>query len=237
MYGHKTFLNNGDGTFTIDRPDQFTKATDVPDPKLEDWKDLCKDVRFYGQPICADCSGFLVAPDIVATAAHCVYTLDKLDEKILDPDTSRPEKLKTSRFVFGYRMQDEQTLGQLLQSEVYEGECVIAHEYVKFKSDWVLVKLKRPVKNHTTVPIRHDGKVTGNEFLHIIGHPLGLPLKYSNNAKVWNNTDELQFSTNLDAFGGNSGSPVFNSKTHVVEGILITSPRIAFQNLFEKSVM
>ena len=29
------------------------------------------------------------------------------------------------------------------------------------------------------------------------------------------------FTANLDTYGGNSGSPVFNSETHEVEGILV----------------
>ena len=37
-------------------------------------------------------------------------------------------------------------------------------------------------------------------------------------------TDDT-FMTNLDTFGGNSGSPVYNAKTHKVEGILVRGER------------
>ena len=33
--------------------------------------ELCSDERFKGQVAVADCSGFLVAPDVIATAGHC----------------------------------------------------------------------------------------------------------------------------------------------------------------------
>ena len=53
-----------------------------------------------------------------------------------------------------------------------------------------------------------------------MGHPSGLPLKYADGARVFE-TENDYFSTNLDTFGGNSGSPVFNADTLEVEGILV----------------
>ena len=35
------------------------------------------------------------------------------------------------------------------------------------------------------------------------------------------NSEENYFTGDLDTFGGNSGSPVFNKRTGVVEGILV----------------
>ena len=35
------------------------------------------------------------------------------------------------------------------------------------------------------------------------------------------NSPSGHFVANLDAYGGNSGSPVFNSDTHEVEGVLV----------------
>ena len=39
------------------------------------------------------------------------------------------------------------------------------------------------------------------------------------------NTADGYFVANLDTYGGNSGSPVFNSDTHEVEGILVRGER------------
>ena len=55
----------------------------------------------------------------------------------------------------------------------------------------------------------------------MIGFPSGLPCKVAANAKVSQNTDTFVFTGNLDTYGGNSGSPVFNLTTHEVEGILV----------------
>ncbi len=55
----------------------------------------------------------------------------------------------------------------------------------------------------------------------MIGYPRGLPEKFSLHRKVANNSDSSYFSADLDCFHGNSGSPVFNSKTLEVEGIFV----------------
>ena len=55
----------------------------------------------------------------------------------------------------------------------------------------------------------------------MIGHPSGLPTKFAGGAAVRNNQQNAFFVANLDTYGGNSGSPVFNSNTHAVEGILV----------------
>ena len=69
--------DNGDGTSTL--------ATEG----FGDSNDLCQTERFRDQPIGAFCSGFLVAPDIIATAGHCVNA----------------NTLGSCRFVFGFYME------------------------------------------------------------------------------------------------------------------------------------
>ncbi|MDD5320391.1 MAG: hemopexin repeat-containing protein [Methylococcales bacterium] len=55
----------------------------------------------------------------------------------------------------------------------------------------------------------------------MIVHPVGLPTKFGGGATVRDNSPSAFFLANLDTYGGNSGSPVFNSSTHEVEGILV----------------
>jgi hypothetical protein len=61
-----------------------------------------------------------------------------------------------------------------------------------------------------------------NDLL-VIGHPLGLPRKYSGRGQVMDNREPSYFETDLDVNGGNSGSPVLNPDTLEVEGILFAS--------------
>ena len=59
----------------------------------------------------------------------------------------------------------------------------------------------------------------------VIGHPSGLPTKIANRAYVRSNSHAAFFQANLDTYGGNSGSAVFDALTGVVEGILVRGER------------
>lgn len=58
--------------------------------------------------------------------------------------------------------------------------------------------------------------------IYMIGHPYGLPKKVAANAGILQTDDLQSFYTSLDAFQGNSGSPVFSITTHSVIGILVS---------------
>jgi V8-like Glu-specific endopeptidase len=58
----------------------------------------------------------------------------------------------------------------------------------------------------------------------VIGHPTGLPTKVSAGANV-RSVNDVYFVANLDTFGGNSGSAVFNAETGEIEGILVRGER------------
>jgi hypothetical protein len=169
---------------------------------------LCDSEAFASQPCGAFCTGFLVAPDVVASAGHCV------DPKYL----AHPERL---RFVFGYRMIDKDTaVIEVPSAEIYSGKEIIRHRLTPSQSDWSLIRLERAVANHVVLKMRTAGTIALNAPVYVIGHPCGLPLKYAPGANVRANDPEAYFVANLDTYGGNSGSPVFNA-AHEVEGILV----------------
>ena len=188
--------DNGDGKSTI-----RTKIFGVA-------RNLCENEKFYNQPIAPFCSGFLVSKDLIATAAHCV---------------ENPEDLKSIRFVFGFRMKNEKEGPMVIDnSDIYEGESIVQRVFDDDGPDWAIIKLKRNVvENHKPVVLRRSGKIRDNESVYVIGHPVGLPTKFADGANVRNNSNESFFVCNLDTYGGNSGSPVFNSSTHELEGILV----------------
>jgi hypothetical protein len=168
---------------------------------------LCGSERFASQPIACFCSGFLVAPDVIATAGHCVESKADLDE---------------IRFVFGFRMQNaENARTEFGADDVYAGRKIIGRRYTEGDADWAVVQLDRPVVGRAPLTIRRKGKVGNAQALFVIGHPCGLPQKYAPRAKVRDNSRVSFFVANLDTYGGNSGSPVFNTSTRTVEGILV----------------
>lgn len=188
--------DNGDGKSTI-RTRIFGVA-----------RNLCENEKFYNQPIAPFCSGFLVSKDLIATAAHCV---------------ENQEDLKSIRFVFGFRMKNQNEGSTVIDnSDIYEGESIVNRILDDNGSDWAVIKLKNQVVNdHKPVVLRRTGKISDNESVYVVGHPVGLPTKFADGANVRNNTNESFFVCNLDTYGGNSGSPVFNSSTHELEGILV----------------
>jgi Trypsin-like peptidase domain len=168
---------------------------------------LCKREPFASQPLGCFCSGFLVAPDVVATAGHCV---------------SSTHTAKRIRFVFGFRMLDERRARTTFDaSDVYAGAELIARRFSEGGQDWALVRLDRAVAGRRPLSIRTTGKIDNGEPLHVIGHPNGLPAKYAPGARVRDNRPQTFFVANLDTYGGNSGSPVFSATSGRVEGILV----------------
>lgn len=187
-------VDNQDGSSTI-RTVPFSVA-----------QRLCKQERFYKQPTAPHCSAFLVATDIVATAGHCINS----------------NNLARARFVFGFQMINaDQARIKISNENIYQGIQIISRKLDHQGSDYALVKLDRPVTDRKILNLRAHGKINDNESVYVIGHPSGLPLKYADGARVTNNSTIEYFSANLDTYGGNSGSPVFNTDTGEVEGILV----------------
>ncbi len=194
LFRAASITDNGDGTSTLQTENFATRYN------------LCVGERFRDQPVGAFCSGFLVGPDIIATAGHCVNA----------------GNVTNARFVFGFRMRNATTAETVIRNdEIYRGVALLGRVEVGTGADWALVRIDRSVPNHRIVRIRRGGRIDNAQAVHVIGHPCGLPTKFAAGAAVRNNQPGAFFVANLDTYGGNSGSPVFNSSTHVVEGILV----------------
>lgn len=166
---------------------------------------LCTSEAFYEQPCAAFASGFLVQPDMLATAAHCVISAD----------------LERLRVVFDYEVTRSGPRVTFDQSQVYEIRELVACGNPD-ADDWALLRLDRPVINgRQPVKLRTRGHVEPGTRLYMIGHPCGLPMKFADDALVTDVSSQIFFRANLDAFGGNSGSPVFDAESDAVEGILV----------------
>ena len=164
---------------------------------------LCKDEPFFNQITAANCSGFLVGDDLIATAGHCVSSSD----------------CKKYAFVFGFKMLNQtQVQDSIANSEVYNCKEIVAHEYTD-EVDYALVRLDRPVRGHRVLKLQQNPADLGEE-IYVVGHPSGLPTKVAQGASVREQNGQF-FVANLDTYGGNSGSAVFNEKTSEVVGILV----------------
>lgn len=170
---------------------------------------FCEGERFTDQPNPGMCSGFLIAPDLVLTAGHCV---------------DLPNFCSEYRWVFDFKVNPETKKAgvDIKEENIYKCQKVVSNLLsMPLGLDYAIVKLDRKVTGREPLEIRNDTKVQNNTSLLVIGSPSGLPLKVADGAKVRANTHPYYFNANLDTFQGNSGSAVFNAETGVVEGILV----------------
>lgn len=168
---------------------------------------LCSDERFVEQNTAAFCSGFLVAPDIVVTAGHCVTDL---------------KDCTTTSYAFGFALTMPGVQPTSLPaSEVYSCKELIHSQHPSNGADFAIIRLDRPVANHRPLAMRTSGDVAVGDSLAVMGYPEGLPLKIAAGAAVRAVADPAFFRANLDTYGGNSGSAVVNTLTHEIEGVLV----------------
>ncbi len=163
---------------------------------------MCEGERFKEQVAYGNCSGFLVAPDILVTAGHC-YQSDECD---------------TYDWVFNYKVAKAgDNHVTVSEQDIYHCKEVIASQ--SSGKDFAVIRLSRPVKG--VAPLKVAAKTPGlGTSLVLIGHPSGLPTKIADGATV-KKMISTGFKANVDAFGGNSGSAVFNTQTGEVVGILV----------------
>ncbi len=180
-------------------------ANQVTGSKYGDSNNLCKTEKFYDQLAPAYCSGFLVADNIIATAGHCVQDADFC---------------KDARFVFDFSIDSKGRDPHTVKIDDTYGCKKVLHEEMDGNgADFALVELDRPVVGRTPVRFASAAPKPGDSVF-VIGHPVGLPAKIAGGAKVRRNTAGY-FVANLDTYGGNSGSAVFNETTNEVAGVLV----------------
>lgn len=167
---------------------------------------LCPTERFYEQETAAFCSGFLVAPDTIVTAGHCARTEDACAD---------------TRFVFGFRLDTPGSQPRAVPTaNVFRCQKLVHTVADSGGEDFAIIKLDRPVDFVKPLRLRSSGRPQIGDALTVMGHPAGLPLKIADGANVRAVMPQF-LQANLDTYGGNSGSAVFNSATGLVEGVLV----------------
>ncbi|PIU19124.1 MAG: serine protease [Elusimicrobia bacterium CG08_land_8_20_14_0_20_59_10] len=191
--------------------------------KFADAYGLCPAEKFREQPIGAFCSGSLVGEDIIMTAGHCIKT---------------EADCKDTKLVFGFKIgkAGEAATTKLAKSEVYTCSKIIKRFLggepgstnpagQSLGPDYALIKLDRKVTGHKPLPVNRNQNLAKGTKMFVIGHPVGLPVKAAGGASVRDAGKIGYFVADLDTFGGNSGSPVFNESTNKIEGILVRGDR------------
>jgi V8-like Glu-specific endopeptidase len=187
-------VDNNDGTYTI----------------LTPFFDVCPSEPFSSQPVPMFCTGFMVGDRRITTAGHC------LDEG----------SLSNAAIVFGFEMLDASTPVTTVNADQVYFPTTVISQALSGTVDYCVFDVDRDITapGASALPLRPSGSVELGQQVGVIGHPSGLPMKIAFGAStvVTKIDDENVFEANLDTYGGNSGSPVFDQATGVVEGILVT---------------
>ena len=168
---------------------------------------FCSWERFSKQPVSAFCSGFLIAPDKIVTAGHCIQTKNDCENTF---------------FIFGYKMANEnQYYGNFGLDYVHGCKRILGQVKDNAGIDFAVIEIDRPT-NRQPLRLSSNKNLNVNDEVLVIGSPSGLPIKIADNGYVRGiGRTRGVFSTNLDTYAGNSGSAVINARTLEVEGILV----------------
>jgi V8-like Glu-specific endopeptidase len=187
--------------------------------KFADAMQLCDDEPFREQLSAGFCSGSLVGPDLVLTAGHCARNQKACDDMKIVFDFAVQNA--PSRFTNRWAGANAAGITEVPKNSVYGCKQIMGRKEEMSGADWAVIKLDRPVTDRPYLHVRRQGGIAAKDGVTVIGYPSGIPLKVAGNSSVRRVTTDGYFVTDLDTYGGNSGSAVFNSQTWDIEGILV----------------
>ncbi|MCG2725048.1 MAG: serine protease [Elusimicrobia bacterium] len=206
-------------SFIFDEKNNTYKPMDIK--IIGESKNLKKNADFYKQKILSFCSGSLVSDNLILTAGHCISS-----------DPSDFVYFKDVYIVFGWKQSGKGKYNlSFTADQVYEVDDIVVREKqgdIKNKNtyqDYALVKLNRRVPNKTPLVLDRNGDfLVKGDKVFAISYPSGMSVKITdpNDAEIYEIGKNI-FATDLDAFRGSSGAPVFDSYTRRIIGILVTA--------------
>lgn len=194
QFGKETFVNKG-GVYLLQ---SVTLA--------KRHRSNCSSVKFSEQIVGPKCSGFLVAPNIIATAGHCMTT---------------PEDCSNFLWAFDFKLKaaGDSSYTTIPASNVYSCKKVLAQKYEYYEGfDYTLIQLDRNVEGRSPLVLDFNSDYLVGTPQFTLGYPSGLPLKYADSGLLTKDLEKVYYTT-LDTFHGNSGSPTFDANTHKVTGL------------------
>lgn len=176
-------------------------------------------------PLTVACSGFLIAPDILVTAGHCMVN----SGEVRDVKNAQCEAFS---FIFGYHYEDTQNkkIARIAAEQIAHCKKVIYAANLttydkktnkgQFGKDLAIIQLDRkmPYKPFNVIEKSISQKDFTPSALTMLGHPFGMPLTETKGMSLEHKGAYLRSAIN--SFPANSGSVVKNKSDEVI-GLLV----------------
>lgn len=186
----------------------------IPSSNIDGWtkiststperRGICEGEPFLKQPVASVCTGFLIAPDLILTAGHCM---------------GGGLSCSTAKWVFDYRL-PESNPSQILvpSSSIYSCTKIVSASYAN-RLDYAIIKLDRPVLDRKPLTLNTSPDIPQGLEVMAITAPYGMALKTSTGSV--REAPTLNYvTTNVDAMRGSSGGPIFRADTMEVIGLV-----------------
>ncbi len=182
---------------------------------------LCKDEPFSKQrSVSYACTGFLVGPDLLVTAGHC---------SVNGGEVRNSSENYCEAYTWMFDFYAHTNTNRVLKRNIYKCKEIIYATQIGEgigSQDFALIRLDRKVVDRRPLKLAENSPSLFDK-VHMMGHPMGLPMKYADNSEVFSIDNKRSFLTNLDAFSGNSGSPVFNENDEVIGVLVAGNPAVS----------
>lgn len=206
-FDKKMALKSGCIMAVFDR-EKFTTDGDsvvlTVDKCIGEKMNLCNTERFYNQPSEAIGTAFLLDSTHVLTAYHNIKNLPA--ERLV---------LVTG---YEYLYYSHNLRVKLPNTDIYKIKKI---ELSTSSLDFVKIELDRPITNRTIPTYDTTDRELSGTSIFTVGYPLGMPLKTISNGRIVKTFDPNHYLISIDAYRGNSGSPIFDVETGNIIGMLI----------------
>ncbi len=183
-----------------------------------------------------NCTGFLVAEDVMVTAGHCIIfnhsgikpalVENGMTSMCSDFDWLFDYTTKSNGQVSltGYSQDQTARCAKVLHAEitpdVIEKNSAIIGGY---GLDFAIIQLDRSFPDRQVLQFAKT-LPKPKQSVFAVTYPSGLPMKVAVNSQVLESHFENFFTSNLDISSGSSGGPVFNVKNEVMGIVVRASP-------------
>jgi protease YdgD len=196
----------------------LAEAAVMTDAERENWLAVGR-VNQGGFKSRAACSGVLISPTVVLTAAHCVAS----------PKTGKVYPLYRFRFVAGWHKGEHAGTSTAKSITVHPDYANHkAGSFAKIGVDLALMELSEPIESVTPAPVNLSDDVFAEGPVRMIGYRFDRPHIVTDyqgcDAYVFRKS---MLSVNCDVVQGTSGAPVFGERNGVWEVVGIVSSKLS----------